>query len=112
MTYAEHLKEFYRRKQSVPISGKAQLLYYTLCEKFNSADFPKCLQVSLSSLTSETGLTKNQIIKARKELIVKGYLQAIGSPYERRRTIFIVPLNTDRSEVGSVLLLPERCQVG
>ena len=95
MNYQEHLKGFYLRRQVKSISYNALILYYLLTEQFNSCGFPRSMPIPISRLAGETGLTRRQLIKARKELIEKGYIQIVPVPESGKRIFDIPPLTKE-----------------
>lgn len=90
MNYTEHLKGFYLRRQVKSISYNALTLYYLLTEQFNSCGFPRTMPIPVSKLAKESGLTRRQIIKARQELIDKGYIKIVPVPC-RKSSLFDIP---------------------
>ncbi len=80
MSYTEHLRGFYLRRQFKSISYNALLLYYILTEQFNSQGFPRTMPIPISKLSQESGMTRRQVLKARRDLINKGYLQIVPVP--------------------------------
>ncbi len=93
MNYLDQIKGFYMKRQLSPLSSGAITLYYLLLEQFNMADFPKAMEIPMKKLATRTGLRKNVLRKARRELVKNGYLTLSKSNTGEHRVYCINSLN-------------------
>ena len=75
MNYLKQLKGFRIARATNPIGKNAKLLYFTLLEEANEAFFPEWLCLSNSTLQGCSDLCKSELLRARNELIQKGYIE-------------------------------------
>ena len=68
INYVFQINSFHRYKREQPLSANAQALWYELFGQFNAKRFPKEIAVSTTHLCSILGLSKDTVLRARKEL--------------------------------------------
>ena len=75
MDYIKQLKGFRIARVTNPIGKNAKLLYFILLDEANAAFFPEWLCLSNSTLQGCSDLCKSELLRARNELIQKGYIE-------------------------------------
>ena len=74
-TYLDMLAIFRMARDTRAIGKDAILLYFILLDKLNTLNFPEWLTLPNSILQGMTGISETALIRARNELIQKGYIE-------------------------------------
>ena len=75
MNYITQLNAFYSYLPINPLSPNANALYGALLHINNKTNWLKVFSVAITTITTLTGLNKQAIERARKELVKKGYIK-------------------------------------
>ncbi|WP_059102943.1 helix-turn-helix domain-containing protein [Shouchella shacheensis] len=74
MNYIAEMNALHVRQETDPRSPKATVLWYALMDVCNKTGWMKQFSVAAAVLCFKTGLTEDQVFKARRELVKKGYI--------------------------------------
>lgn len=106
MNYSKQLKGFFLRRRFHPVSLTAILYYYMLFDYFEAAGFPSQMSIPMAALVRELDMPRRTVIRARDELVKKGYLVRLTQNGKKKSVSYaIVPLSpedyggTDNGEV-------------
>ena len=75
MNFINQLKGFKAARMQRPIGTNAIVLFFVLLETANEADFPEALSIGNLTLQGITDLCESSFMRARNELIQKGYIE-------------------------------------
>ena len=88
VNFVFQVRTFHRFKREVKLSANAQALWLELFGLFNERRFPDNMPVSTTSLTAMLNISKDGVIRARKELIENGLLEEVGERRGRQHTTY------------------------
>lgn len=88
VNFVFQVRTFHRFKREVKLSANAQALWLELFGLFNERRFPDNMPVSTTSLTAMLNISKDGVIRARKELIKNGLLEEVGERRGRQHTTY------------------------
>lgn len=94
MNYIAQLNGFFDLKQCNPLSSNAQTLYINLFYIDNRCGWKPRFTVSNVTLQSLTGLSRQQLDRARNELVQKGYVEYRKGSGNQAGTYLLVCLDT------------------
>lgn len=96
MNYLRQIAEFNGRLQVVPLSARAQALWYCLMWHANSAWWRSPLSLAESTLRGELGLNHDQFLRARAELVQSGYVETRPQAGRKACHYYIIDLEQQR----------------
>lgn len=88
VNFVFQVRTFHRFKREVKLSANAQALWLELFGLFNERRFPDNMPVSTTSLTAMLNISKDSVIRARKELMENGLLEEVGERRGRQHTTY------------------------
>lgn len=88
VNFVFQVRTFHRFKREVKLSANAQALWLELFGLFNERRFPDTMPVSTTNLSAILDISKDGVIRARKELIKNGLLEEVGERRGRQHTTY------------------------
>ena len=88
VNFVFQVRSFHRFKREVKLSANAQALWLELFGLFNERRFPDTMPVSTTHLSTMLGISKDGVIRARRELIENQLLEEAGERRGRQHTTY------------------------
>ncbi|WP_059103377.1 DnaD domain protein [Shouchella shacheensis] len=80
MNYIAELNAFHTRQETNPLTPKAKVLWSVLMDVCNRTGWKQPFTVAVSVLSVKTGLTEDQVFKARREMVKHKYITVHSRP--------------------------------